>query len=84
MIGTSTGVYRILDKLGAGGIRGVCRPHDSRLHRTVTFEVLSFEFSADPERRARFHRGARVLASLSYSNDRTCDVRITAKSACRS
>src|SRR5262245_19047285 len=66
--GTSLGAYEISDALGAGGMGEVYRARDVRLDRTVAIKALPREFAHDPERRARFEREARVVASLSHPN----------------
>jgi eukaryotic-like serine/threonine-protein kinase len=66
MIGTTLGSYRILDKLGEGGMGEVYRAHDSTLRREVALRILPDVFAADPDRLARFEREARVLASLNH------------------
>src|SRR5512139_4089178 len=68
MIGTSLSHYRILEKLGAGGMGEVYRAEDTNLHRHVAIKVLLDEFSHDAERLARFQREAQVLASLNHPN----------------
>jgi serine/threonine-protein kinase len=68
MIGTSLGHYRILDKLGAGGMGEVYRARDTRLGRDVALKVLPEVFSKDADRMARFEREAQVLASLNHPN----------------
>jgi eukaryotic-like serine/threonine-protein kinase len=66
--GTRLGNYEIIGPLGAGGMGEVYRARDSRLGRDVAIKALPPEFSQDAERRARFEREARLLASLSHSN----------------
>jgi serine/threonine protein kinase len=46
----------------------VYRARDTRLERDVAIKILPEIFAADPERRARFDREAKVLASLSHPN----------------
>jgi serine/threonine protein kinase len=64
--GTRLGPYEILEPIGAGGMGEVYRARDSRLGRDVAIKILPRAFSADPERRARFEREARVLAALNH------------------
>jgi len=68
MIGTTLSHYRILEKLGQGGMGVVYRAEDTTLGRQVAIKVLPEAFSGDPERMARFEREARLLASLSHQN----------------
>src|SRR6476469_1973067 len=64
--GTQLGPYTITAPLGAGGMGEVYRARDTRLGRDVAIKILPPQFTADPERRARFAREARVLATLSH------------------
>jgi len=68
MIGRSLSKYRILDKLGEGGMGVVWKALDTQLEREVAIKVLPEEFVDDPERLARFEREAKVLASLNHRN----------------
>ncbi|MFI5181271.1 MAG: protein kinase [Thermoanaerobaculia bacterium] len=64
--GTKVGSYEISSPLGAGGMGEVYRAKDSRLARDVAIKVLPEEFFEDEERRTRFEREARTLASLNH------------------
>jgi serine/threonine protein kinase len=66
LIGREIGAYRILSLLGAGGMGEVYRARDTRLGRDVAIKILPSTFTSDAERRARFEREARVLASLNH------------------
>jgi serine/threonine protein kinase len=68
LIGRTLGHYRILSKLGEGGMGEVYRAHDDRLDRYVAIKVLPEAFSHDEERLARFEREAKLLASLNHPN----------------
>jgi len=64
----SIGHYRIVSKLGEGGMGAVYRATDSKLNRDVAVRVLPDAFATDPDRLARFTREAQVLASLNHPN----------------
>ncbi len=66
--GRQLGPYRVLTRLGAGGMGEVHRAHDSKLGRDVAVKTLPPAFAGDPERLARFRREARTLASLNHPN----------------
>jgi hypothetical protein len=67
MIGKSVAHYRILEKLGQGGMGVVYRAEDTRLGRSVALKALPAEFGRDPVRRQRFVQEARAAAALSHA-----------------
>jgi len=64
--GTRLGPYEVLGLIGAGGMGEVYKARDTRLDRSVAIKILPAELSADPDRRARFEREARAIASLAH------------------
>jgi len=68
LIGRTLGHYRIVEKIGEGGMGEVYRAHDERLDRDVAIKVLPESVAADPERLRRFEREAKAVAALSHPN----------------
>jgi serine/threonine-protein kinase len=68
LIGRTLGHYRIVDKIGEGGMGEVYRAHDERLDRDVAVKVLPSSVAQDPERIARFEREAKAVAKLEHPN----------------
>jgi serine/threonine protein kinase/WD40 repeat protein len=64
--GRRLGVYQIEARIGAGGMGEVYRARDTKLGRDVAIKVLPPEFTRSADRRARFEREARLLASLNH------------------
>ena len=62
-LGDRLGPDRISGSLGAGGMGEVYSATDTRLDRTVAIKVLATELAADPDRRERFEREAKVLGA---------------------
>ena len=68
MIGQTLGHYRILEKLGAGGMGEVYLAQDLELDRKIALKLLPQSMAENPERLKRFQREAKTLASLSHPN----------------
>ena len=64
--GKRLGPYEILSAIGAGGMGEVYRARDTRLDRIVAVKVLPAHLADEPERRERFEREARTIASLNH------------------
>lgn len=62
------GPYRVLGRIGEGGMGVVYRARDERLSRSVALKVLPHATALDPQRRARLEREARALAALNHPN----------------
>ena len=60
--------YRLVERLGEGGMGVVWKAVDTTLDREVAIKILPAAFAADPERLARFEREAKLLASLNHPN----------------
>ena len=58
--------YKILTKLGEGGMGAVYRATDTKLNRDVAVKILPDQFAASADRMARFTREAQVLAALDH------------------
>jgi serine/threonine-protein kinase len=68
LIGRTLGHYRIVEKIGEGGMGEVYGAHDEHLDRSVAVKVLPEAVAEDAQRLARFEREAKLLASLSHQN----------------
>jgi formylglycine-generating enzyme required for sulfatase activity/tRNA A-37 threonylcarbamoyl transferase component Bud32 len=60
--------YRLIEKIGEGGMGVVYEAEDTRLDRRVAIKILPPELTRDPQRRARFHQEARLAATFSHPN----------------
>src|SRR3972149_7768266 len=68
MVGQTLGHYKILEKIGAGGMGDVYLAEDTTLRRRVALKVPPPELAESEERRARFTREPKALAALNHPN----------------
>src|SRR3989441_3173820 len=60
--------YRIISKIGAGGMGEVYRARDTRLDRDVAIKILPASYATDTDRLKRFEQEARTTSSLNHPN----------------